>query len=109
MVKPFTKISIKDNDNINSVVNRLQDNVSDSFKPILSNKLLDGTIVQVSLQTNVDQNVAHGLGRPYVGFIPILKNQPNIDIWLSNRENNQKDKIIIINSTGNVQASIYFF
>lgn len=64
MIAQFTKIQSPDD-----VLNRVQDQLAKTLNPVLRNSLLNGNLVRgVVLVASTPQQVAHGLGRPWVSF-----------------------------------------
>ena len=99
----FNKINIEQKD-----ISRFQDNVANVFNTISNNSILDGTIIEnIHFKQNIDQKISHNLGRNYKGFIVLMKNNFG-EIILSNVDNNQKDRIIILQSNCDMDATIYF-
>ena len=52
-------------------IKQLQDSVARAVDPIARVALLDGVVVTTFLASGTFTNVAHGLGRPYQGWIVI--------------------------------------
>lgn len=71
----FTSKDLQDPERLYQVLAKMRDFFTQALQPLrqcplLSGQLLTGQVFQASVPTPV----YHGLGRPYVGYIPVLDN-----------------------------------
>lgn len=85
----------------------VQDNTEQAFNQLANLALTSGNFITTSLVSG-NNTIIHGLNREYQGFIVTLKNDLH-DVYLSSVANNLKNKIIILHSTGIMNATIYIF
>lgn len=102
-VKPFRKINTADMN-----LNRVQDAVAESLFVISKGLLVDSVLVaDVALASGVAQEVAHGLGRPALGWI-VVKRNANATVWEPSTSV-ASDKFVRLQSDANVTINILFF
>lgn len=89
-------------------VSRFQDNVEQTFLTITNKAILNGVLIEdVSLTTSAS-NVAHGLGRPVIGYI-VIKKSANAVVYDNESTNTKKDQFIILRASANVTVSLWVF
>lgn len=89
-------------------MSRVQNSIETTFNQILQCPLLDGRQLTVAFEENKDQVISHGLGRTYIGFIPMNPNNFGF-IKISDTLNNDKANKIILQSTGSLVTALWIF
>lgn len=103
-LKSFSKIQSDD-----EVLNRVQDNVAQTFQPIIQQPILGGNILPgISLLTGVDNNVPHKLGRKLIGYMVVRKNS-NSTVWDSQGFNLSQNSTLILNCSANTTVDLWVF
>lgn len=86
-------------------VNVLAQAVADYTKPLTDNPLLNGRLIKnVLIDTTLE--LAHGLGRDWVGYIVVNRNAP-ADIYTTN--NNTRNLTLNLTSTSTVAVDLWVF
>lgn len=70
-------------------VGRIQDNVGTLLNEVAAVPILQANTVAVDFNASTTQNVEHGLGRPWVGWVVVDKDQPAI-IYRSSVANRER-------------------
>lgn len=89
---------------------KVQDNVEESIR-VLENGFFQNGIRktnQALAGSSADNEVLHGLGRDYQGFVVVNKNA-NADVWLSPTVNNLKGLRILLRASAAVTCDIWIF
>jgi hypothetical protein len=94
------------------VLNQIQDQLIAVLNPILSNPLLSGNIIKnVSLVNTHDNQINHGLGVAYQGVIPLVSvsSKGFTQVWISDTNNNSKDKFVLLNCMDSMTCDFIIF
>lgn len=90
-------------------LNRVQDNVSNAFKPLFKNPLLYGVFVKdVSLDSSGTTQVNHGLNKNVSGYL-VTRMSASSNVWDSQETNNLKTKTLALNCSADVVVDLYIF
>jgi hypothetical protein len=85
----------------------VQDNTEQGINQLANLALVQGNFVSMALVAG-DNTLLHGLNRDYQGFIVTLRDA-NQNVWLSSTVNTRKNRVLILQSSGTVNATIYIF
>lgn len=88
-------------------IKRLQDNVIRSVNPIAKVSLLDGRLIGPIALTTTFQPIAHGLGRPYLGWF--IVDQDAAAAPYSDFSWTQKSTSISMKSTVSLNVYLWVF
>ena len=99
---PFKKVKLEDDPS-----NRFQENVADSFFPLLKNPLLDGQFITASLIPHVVNHVPHNLGRDLLGWIVADRDALGVDIARNDKD--QSNRLLNLVTTANITITLYVF
>ncbi len=103
-LKAFKKAYTTDQD-----LNSVQDNVEESFIPLLRNPLVDGLILEnIVLVTGQDNVINHKLGRQLQGWIVVGKNAA-ADIYDNQSNNSLTNLTLYLRTTANCTIKLYVF
>lgn len=102
MLKSMKKLQSPDR-----VMNTIQDNVETALRPLLTNPLLDGTLIEnVSIPTGSPKTIEHGLGRAVRGWY-VVSPQANAVVWET--PSALPTKTLILNSSANVDCKLWVY
>lgn len=101
---PFSKIGFGD-----SELGRLESNIENSFNPILSKEILEGSFLQnIALTTGVTNKVSHGLQRPVNGYIVVKKSADSV-VYDSELTNTNKGVFLELLCSADTIVSLWVF
>lgn len=104
LLLPFSKIGFADAD-----LGRLESNIENSFKPVLSKEILEGSFLQdIVLTTGVTNKVSHGLQRPVNGYIVVKRNSNSV-VYDNESSNTLKSTFLQLLCSANVTVSLWVF
>lgn len=102
MLKSMKKIQSPDR-----VMNTIQDNVETALRPLLTNPLLDGTLIEgVSIVTGTPKTIEHGLGRAARGWF-VISPQAEASVWETSSA--LPTKTLILNSSANIDLKLWVY
>jgi hypothetical protein len=91
------------------VVNMIQDNLIKVLQPITSNELLNGSILtKISLVSGSTNYIAHGLGRPLIGWYPV-RVRASATIYDTQDTNLNPSSTLALHTSSNVTVDIAVF
>lgn len=99
MLNPFRKVYTTD-----SNLNRIQDNIMNTFKSFIENVLLDGYIVEVTFSGVTTKSVDHKLGRKPLGWFVVGKTATT-DVWVDSITNTT----LQVNVASDVELKLFVF
>ena len=85
----------------------MQDNIADSFTPIVKNPVLDGHVLTDQALIVGTTNVAHGLGRPLIGWI-IIDNSAAAKVYRTGSSTAPERLLSLVSDTA-CTVSLYVF
>lgn len=84
----------------------VQDSVFQCLETIRRKEILDGRrIKDVYVDSSTPTEVAHGLGRPLIGWLVISKNA-NANLWQTTSD---EESILTLNTSADVTVSLWVF
>lgn len=87
----------------------VQDNVERAINPLLRNPIIDGVLVRgIALLAANETAVSHMLGRDLIGFV-ITRRNANAVVYEATTANTQRDKVVLLKTSADCTADIYFF
>jgi len=89
---------------------RVQDKVEQFANDLQGSGLLSGRLIEdIKFAASTTQNVFHGLGRPYRGYIVVSVNSKSV-IQVDDAKNNNKAQFLALQSYGSAcTASLWVF
>lgn len=92
---------------MDSQVAKFQENVAEVFTPLVDNPLLNGVLIEgQELTTGQSNLVAHGLGRPYRGFL-VVDSSASSSFWTQPAD--FPGRFIDIRCSANTAVSLWIF
>ena len=89
--------------------NKFQDNVEQVFSSVLTNPILDYTIIkEATISTGQANLISHKLGREPFGFI-VIRKRADARIWDNQDNNTFKKQTIDIRSSADVVVDLFIF
>ena len=85
--------------------NTLAQAVEEYTQQLSKNPLLAGQLIE-DIRINTSVELAHSLGRPYMGYLVVNKTS-NSNVWTTNKLN--KDIVIRLTSSADVTVDIWIF
>lgn len=102
MIRAFQRIRTT-----NAVLEKLQSNVENSFRPLNASQIIDGNLIEdVALRASAPRTINHLLGRSYRGWIVVRRNADCV-IWESPTSNMKQE--LILNTIADVTVSLWIF
>lgn len=109
MAIKIKKLVLNPSDVVNGFhLTQVQDNIDLAISRLSGSQFQNGTFKTVTLLTGIDNVIDHGLDRQIQGWIVVDKNG-QADIWQSSSMNTWSKLQVILKSSANVTAKIYFF
>ena len=102
---------IRDYKKINSpdeLLNRVQDEVSNSISQLLRTEILDGRLIQNVTLTAGINSVEHRLDRPILGWM-ITRKRADANVWDSQDNNGIPTRFLDLNASADVVVDIWVF
>ena len=104
VAKAYKKVYTDD-----ELLNRLQDNIEQTFKPLINSAIGDGQVIKsVYLAASTDTLVDHKLGREAIGYIVVKKDAAAV-VFDKPNVNAAKNRFLTLNSTVNVTVDLWVF
>lgn len=88
-------------------LDRVQEQVDQAIRNLNNQPLLRGTAVTVNLTTGSQSRIAHGLGRPWVGWFVTDRRQQG-DLW-SVSGANQSERYLTVSGSLGGRVSLWIF
>ena len=87
----------------------IQDNAKKAIDQLQGKDIIDGLLLKnISLVSGTDKIIQHGLGRQWLGWIPVRKSA-TCDIFESSTINSALQSTIILRASANVTISLWVF